>query len=157
MKIVREVNPMEKNPVSVSHFKLGRIFLLRLPYDADLLQSLTDVAIKNRMQMATFFVIGAVKKAAVEFYDQQEKVYRRIRIEENLEIVTCMGNVSLKENKTFVHCHATFANRLGETLGGHLAEGTTIFAAEAHFQEVLGSELVRELDPITRLALWRRE
>lgn len=148
---------MEMNPAGISHFKLGRVFLMRLPYDGDLLQSLTSIAIKNRMQMATVFVIGAVKKAAVEFYDQQEKVYRKIHIEENLEILTCMGNVSLKGNKTFVHCHATFANRMGETFGGHLAEGTTIFAAEAHFQEVLGSELVRELDPVTRLALWRQE
>jgi len=157
MQEVIEVNTMTMNPESISHFKLGRIFLTRLPYDEDLLHSLTKVAVKNRMQMATVFVIGAVKKAVVEFYDQQEKVYRKIHIEESLEIVTCMGNISLKDNKTFVHCHATFADRKGQTFGGHLAEGTTIFAAEAHLQEVLGSELIREHDPVTKLALWRLE
>lgn len=144
------------NPAVVSHFKLGRIFLYRLPYEADLQRSLTEFAIKSRMQMATLFVIGAVKRAAVDFYDQQAKVYRQIQIEENMEILTCMGNVSIKENRPFVHCHATFSNSSGETLGGHLAEGTIVFAGEAHFQEILGQEMVREVDPVTRLALWRQ-
>ncbi len=140
-----------------SHFKQGRIFLERLPHNVDLLQWLTEFAIKNRMQLATFSVIGAVKKAVVAFYDQREKTYREVSIEENLEILSCLGNASIKENRPFSHCHATFANKRGETFGGHLANGTIVFAAEAFFQEILGRELVREHDPVTGLALWRRE
>jgi hypothetical protein len=145
------------NPHGVSFFKQGRIFLRRVPYESDLLEFLTEFATKNRMQMGTLFVIGAVKKAAVDYYDQQNKTYRQILINENMEILSCMGNVSIRENKPFVHCHACFSNGTGQTLGGHLAKGTIVFAAEAHFQEVLGMELVREHEPITKLFLWTQD
>jgi len=148
---------MDAYPSGVSHFKQGRIFVARLPHECDLLQWLTSFAIKNRMQMGTFFVLGAVTKAAVAFYDQQQKTYQELVLAQNMEILSCVGNVSIKDNKTFVHCHATFSNDKGKTFGGHLAEGTIVFAAEAHFQELLGRELVREYDPVTGLALWRED
>ena len=148
---------MEPSMTGVSFFKQGRIFLRRLPHDADLLQSLTQFVVKNRIQMATLFVIGAVKRATVAYYDQQEKTYRQLSRDQNMEIISCFGNVSINDNKSFVHCHALFSNAAGETFGGHLAEGTIIFAAEAHLKEVLGMELVREHDSVTGLALWRQE
>jgi hypothetical protein len=119
------------------------------------LQWLTEFATENRIQLATLFVIGAVRKAAVAFYDQQQKVYRQINIEKNLEILSCAGNVTVKDNSPFIHCHAGFSDHEGGTFGGHLANGTIVFAAEAYFQELLGTKLVREYDPVTGLALWK--
>jgi predicted DNA-binding protein with PD1-like motif len=136
--------------------KPGRIFLCRLPHDADLLQWLNQFAVEKNIRAGTVFVIGAVKRATVAFYDQKKKVYQNISLEENLEILSCVGNVSIRESIPFVHCHATFSNMKGETFGGHLAEGVTVFAAEAHFREVLGRELVREFDPVTGLTLWKQ-
>jgi hypothetical protein len=148
---------METYARGVSIFQQGRIVLCRLPHEADLLEWLTDFALQNGMRMATFFIIGAVKKAAVAFYDQQEKKYRQIALEGNLEILSCIGNISIKEGRPFIHCHATLSDGKGETFGGHLVKGSIVFAAEAHFQEVLDGNLVRENDPVTGLALWRQD
>jgi hypothetical protein len=47
------------------------------------------------------------------------------------------------------------ADGKGATLGGHLAEGTVIFACEAAIQEYQSGEpLVRQLDKDTGLFLW---
>ncbi|UCD57091.1 MAG: DNA-binding protein [Candidatus Hydrogenedentota bacterium] len=147
---------MGAQPYGFAPFDPGRTFLCRLPHDADLLKWLNQFAREREIRLATLFVIGAVKKATVAFYDQQQRTYRQIGFEENLEILSCLGNVSVREDRPFVHCHATFSNDRGETVGGHLVEGTIVFAAEAHFQEALGTELVREVDPLTGLTLWSR-
>jgi len=134
---------------------LGRAFLERLPHDADLALWLNTFAEDNGISAGTVSVIGAVKNAVVAFYDQQEQTYGEISKDENLEIVYCAGNVSIRDGKPFAHCHAVFSNERGEAFGGHLVEGTKVFAAEAHFQELLGNEYVRERDSVTGLPLWR--
>jgi predicted DNA-binding protein with PD1-like motif len=133
----------------------GRSFLERLPHDSDLASWLSKFADDNGISAGTVSVIGAVKNAVVAFYDQQAHTYGEIRKEENLEIVYCAGNVSMRDGKPFAHCHAMFSNKQGETFGGHLMEGTKVFAAEAHFQELLGGDYVRERDSVTGLPLWR--
>ncbi|GAB4334640.1 MAG: DNA-binding protein [Candidatus Abyssubacteria bacterium] len=137
------------------HYISGRTFLCRLPHDADLLDWLVRFATEQKMQMATISVIGAVETAKVAYYDQRQKSYSEIAIDKNLEIVSCTGNISIKEGKLFAHCHAVFSDDCGETFGGHVATGTIIFAAEAHVQEIVGHELVREYDDVTGLALWK--
>jgi predicted DNA-binding protein with PD1-like motif len=129
--------------------------LERLPHDSDLATWLNGFAHDNGISAGTVSVIGAVKKAVVAFYDQQEQTYGEISRNENLEIVYCAGNVSIRDGKPFAHCHAMFSDKRGATFGGHMVEGTTVFAAEAHFQELLGGEYVRERDSVTGLPLWR--
>jgi predicted DNA-binding protein with PD1-like motif len=134
----------------------GRVFLCRLPHDADLLAWLSGFVREENIRTGTVTVIGAVKAATVAFYDQQAKTYRSISFEENLEILSCIGNISLRDGTPLVHCHAAFSNDRGETVGGHLVEGTKVFAAEAHIQELPGADLIRELDNVTGLTLWRK-
>jgi predicted DNA-binding protein with PD1-like motif len=129
--------------------------LERLPHDSDLATWLSRFALDNGISAGAVSVIGAVKTAVVAFYNQQEKTYGEISRDENLEIVYCAGNVSIRDGKPFAHCHAMFSDEHGGTFGGHLVEGTTVFAAEAHFQELLGGKFVRERDSVTGLPLWK--
>ncbi|HNV23772.1 MAG TPA: DUF296 domain-containing protein, partial [Candidatus Omnitrophota bacterium] len=88
-------------------------------------------------------------------YKQQEQQYVEcVSLEKKLEIVSCLGNISLKENKPFVHAHITLADLKGQCYGGHLMPGTIIFAAEYYIKELTGLELQRGLDQETGLSLW---
>ena len=54
-----------------------------------------------------------------------------------------------------VHAHVTLADAAGRAVGGHLAEGTPVFACEFIITEYLADQtLVRQNDPDTGLMLW---
>lgn len=135
--------------------KEGRILMGRLPKGADLLDSLTDICTRQDIKLGEVRVIGAVSQARVGYYDQDELVYGFIDFNEHLEIASLVGNVSLKDGKPFVHAHVTFADEKGSALGGHLAEGTLVFAAEYVIREFISTEIPeRKLDGETGLYLW---
>jgi predicted DNA-binding protein with PD1-like motif len=71
-----------------------------------------------------------------------------------MEIVSCSGNISLRDSKPICHIHLVAADKKGKCIGGHLVQGTSLFAGEAIIQEFLGEDLNRELDDTTQLMLW---
>jgi len=69
-----------------------------------------------------------------------------------------MGNVSVKENKPFVHAHISVSNEKGEVMGGHLMPGCTIAAAgELVLIEAANTRLLRKLNEKTQLFSWSIE
>jgi predicted DNA-binding protein with PD1-like motif len=132
---------------------VGRNFIVRAKHDSDIITFLTSVAKKQRITTATFSVIGALKWAKLGFYDQDKHEYLENFLSTPQEIATCVGNISTKEGKPFVHAHAVLADKNGNAKGGHLLEGK-VFAAEVHLFELVGEKLVRENDAVTGLSLW---
>ncbi len=136
-----------------SKHELGRVVIARLKYDSELVRSITELARERGIKNATFTVIGAVKRAKLGYYDQKRHEYRSFSLETPHELVSCIGNISLKEGETFAHLHGVFADEEGNTKAGHVIEAT-VFAAELYLQELVGPELVRKYDEITGLSLW---
>ena len=132
----------------------GRVFVGRLPHGADVLGELTRIAAENDVSVGRVEVIGAVKRARVGYYDQEKKLYGFRDFDEPLEILAVAGNVSLKDGAPFVHAHITLSDEAGRAFGGHLAEGTVVFAAEFRLEELPGAALNRVPDETTGLALW---
>jgi len=133
--------------------KTGRIVFARFTEDEDLLEAITKTARGNRISVGFLILIGSLKKAKVGFYHQGK--YEAIEINEPLEIVSCMGNVSIKEGEPFVHAHIVVSNRNGEAFGGHVMPGCTVAAtAELVLIEALDMKLERKRDEKTRLHLW---
>ena len=135
----------------------GRIFIGRLNHRSDLLLSLTEICKKENIQLGIFTLIGAVTRAHLGYYDQDSKKYTEcVELIKKLEIISCTGNISLKDGEIFVHAHITLADHQGQCYGGHLLRGATIFAAEYHIIELTGAVLERENDPETGLSLWKQ-
>ncbi|MBF0359093.1 MAG: DNA-binding protein [Magnetococcales bacterium] len=131
-------------------------FMGGLDHNCDLLESLTTVCTSKGIKLARVEAIGAVKKAALGYYDQDKKEYSYFVIDRHLEIISLVGNISLKDGKPFVHAHITLADDQGNSYGGHLIPGTIIFACEVIIQAFAGPEFKRELEPITGLPLWAK-
>lgn len=125
------------------------------PHDSDLLNTLTEYCHKQSITCGTIEAIGAVKKAQFGYYDQHARKYETISIDSHQEILSCTGNISLNEGKPFVHVHITLADDTGTAIGGHLMEGTVIFACEFHIHQFSGPLLEREYDETTGLRLWK--
>jgi predicted DNA-binding protein with PD1-like motif len=141
----------------IAQGKPGRVFMGRLTHGADLLKELTAFAAAQGIRAARVEAIGAVQRARTGFYDQAAKQYGYHTFDRPMEILALVGNVSVKAEAPgapFVHAHVTLADEQGRAFGGHLAEGTVIFAGEFCMAELPGAELVRRPDQVTGLALW---
>lgn len=139
--------------MSVRKFNLGRNFLVRVKHDSDIISFVTDAAKEKGVMTATFTAIGALKYAKLGFYDQKRHEYVETVLPAPQEIASCVGNISLKEEKTFVHAHVVLADSEGNTKAGHLLEGK-VFAAEVHLSELIGEKVARKNDEVTGLFLW---
>jgi len=139
----------------VRELKRGRLLLVRLDHGADLVDQISKLAVDEGIHTGTFSVLGALTQAEIAFYDQESHEYSKLPVEENTELVSCTGNVSIREGKPFVHVHVVLADSDGKTIGGHLLRGK-IFAAELFFIELMGEPMAREIDQTTGLYLWSR-
>jgi predicted DNA-binding protein with PD1-like motif len=126
----------------------------RLDHDSDLLQELTAICVHEKITQGQIRAIGAVKRARIAFYDQTERIYKSETFDRPLEIVQLSGNVSLKDGLPFVHAHIALSDEKGTMLGGHLAEGTVVFACEVFIEAFEGPPLERTFDEATGLGLW---
>jgi predicted DNA-binding protein with PD1-like motif len=129
--------------------------LIRLPKGADLLTALRDACATRGITKAAIQVIGALERAKMGYYLQDERRYISYELPEHCEILCGAGNVSLKDGEAFVHLHLTLSKADGSCLGGHAMEGCPIFAAEAFIQPVPGPDLARGFDEATGLFLWQ--
>ncbi len=130
---------------------VGRAFVIKPDYGEDLIEAVEKAAEKLNVTAGVFWAIGAVRKAAVSYYDQTEKKYVKHRIDKPLEILSCTGNVSELEGKRVIHAHVALADRDGKAYGGHLERGTEVFSGEIFLIETRGSPLTRGYDETTGL------
>jgi predicted DNA-binding protein with PD1-like motif len=139
-----------------AEYRIKRTFLIRLPHGGDLLESINGICLEKRIESGVISVIGAVKSAVVGYYHQEKKEYQAIPLDRPLEIASCTGNISLKNDSTpITHAHIVLSDEAGITAGGHLMSGTAIFAAEAIVTELEGQPLIRQRkDSLTGLPLW---
>ncbi len=136
----------------------GRKIMGRLAKGSDLLGALEKCCRDAGVKLGEVRALGAVSLARVGYYHQVEQKYRFIELRKPMEILSLIGNISLKDDKPFVHAHITLADKDGQALGGHLAEGTEVFACEFVIQEYLTDKpLVRHLDEETGLFLWAQQ
>ncbi|SNX53374.1 PPC domain-containing DNA-binding protein [Thermoanaerobacterium sp. RBIITD] len=126
----------------------------RFQYDNDLLQEINKLIINENIRSGEIRLIGAVKKARFGFFDQATREYKFIEKNEHMEILSAIGNISIKDGKPFPHVHIALADKNGNVHGGHLMEGTKIFAAEFVVVDYGENKLERIDDEFTGLQLW---
>lgn len=141
----------------LKQFERGRTFVAKLDHQADLLEELNKICQHEYIKAGYIQVIGAISSLKYGFFDQDEKeyTYNTYAYDESMEIVSCSGNVSVKDGKPFCHMHIVASDKKGKCVGGHLVAGTSVYAAEVVIQEILGEDLIRELDETTKLTLWK--
>ncbi len=141
-------------PAGFQELTAGRGFVGRLETGADLVEEIERFCTERGVLAAQVTVIGALRRAAFAYYHQDAHEYEPLSSDTHHEIVGFTGNVSLRDDRPFLHAHATFADASGATVGGHLLHGCEVFAAEVMIRELAGVTLARMRDEATGLALW---
>jgi predicted DNA-binding protein with PD1-like motif len=67
---------------------------------------------------AHFTAIGAVNGVTLGWFDPQRKMYKKIPVHGQHEVIGMSGDVALYQGKQVIHTHMVVANPDGSTLGG---------------------------------------
>jgi len=138
--------------MEIGRAKAGKIVFARFDEGDELLVSVTQVAEEAKIPAGFFFLIGTLKKARLGFF--REGKYETIEMNKPLEIVSCLGNISIKEGKVFAHAHIAVSDEEGSVFGGHaMPECIVGVTGELVLVEASGIKLVREFDKKTKLSL----
>ncbi len=117
-----------------------------------MVEALTAFARERGIGAARLHGIGAFADAELGFLDFDRKDYERFRVEEDVEVLSFLGNLSVTDEGPRVHAHVTLGKRDGSAVGGHLFEAHVGATLEL-FVMVLPGELRRIQDEATGVAL----
>jgi uncharacterized protein len=107
---------------------------------------------ENEVEAASVTAIGAFRDALLGYFDWQTKQYKQIAVDEQVEVLSLLGDVAVAAEGPSLHLHAVLGKADGSTVGGHLLA--------AHVRPTLEviliqppSYLRKRRDPTTGLAL----
>jgi predicted DNA-binding protein with PD1-like motif len=107
---------------------------------------------ERKIDTAALTAIGAFERAVVGYFDWQLKDYRRIPVEEQVEVLSLIGDVAEAKGEPALHVHAVLGRSDGSVVGGHLLEGHVRPTLEVILTEP-PAHLRKKKDPETGLAL----
>jgi predicted DNA-binding protein with PD1-like motif len=118
----------------------------------DVLNSLDRAVRDLSLGAASFTAIGAFERVVLGFFDLDARDYRRIPVDEQVEVVSLVGDVTRESGEPKLHAHVVVAKRDGTAHGGHLLEARVRPTLEIMLVES-PSHLERRFDPATGLSL----
>ena len=107
--------------------------------------ALTQFAQAEDLEAASIAAVGAFEHAVVGWFDRAAKDYRRIRVDEQCEVLSLLGDVAEGQDGPILHMHTVLGLSDGTTRGGHLLEGKVFPTLE-----VVVTETPAELRKIMR-------
>jgi uncharacterized protein len=102
-----------------------RTFQLTFAKGDEVGAGLAEFAEKNHLTLSNFTAIGAFDSAVIGWFDPQKRAYKAIRLNEEMEVTSFTGNITLnRDGKPVVHAHCVVALlRNGAVYAGHFIEG----------------------------------
>ena len=132
--------------------KSGNRIVLRLNRGEEIISSITDLCKKENIKAASVNGIGATQSVEAGFYSFKKKKYCGYCFNQNMEILSLLGNISTKDDEPYLHLHIVVSNDEGEALGGHLTKAVISVTAEI-FIDIIETHIGREADSLTGINL----
>jgi predicted DNA-binding protein with PD1-like motif len=114
--------------------------------------ALTAFAAEHGIESGSFTALGAFSEARVAWFNLDTREYEEIAVPEQVEVLSLVGDLALRDGAPFVHAHAVLGRRDGSLVGGHLLAGTVRPTLEL-FLDVYPEPLRRRRDERSGLAL----
>lgn len=122
----------------------------------EIMETIINYCIKHGIENASITGIGAVNKTVIGAFDPDSKSYVKVEYPEVLELVSFVGNITMKDGSPFVHAHAVLGNHGMQIIGGHVFEMQVAVVGEFVLQKS-DTGISRKLDPAIGLATWCTE
>lgn len=134
----------------------GNVWALRIMRGEEIVSSILSFANEEKLVSGIVAIIGAATDVELGFYDVSRKEYFWKTFAGDHEIVSATGNITLLDEKPFLHLHAVIGDREYQTYGGHVRRATAGATAEVIIRA--GElPLYRAMDSDVGLNLWKVE
>jgi len=131
-----------------------RTIALVLERGDEVVSNLQRFATEHQLTASRLTAIGAFESATLGYFDWERKAYDRIPIDEQVEVLSLVGDIALDGSQPKVHAHVVLGRRDGSTVGGHLIEARVRPTLEVVIVDS-PDYLRREFDPASGIALIR--
>ena len=91
---------------------------------------LLEVAKIEKLNSGWINGLGAISDVEIGYWDIEKKIYIKKYFDEDYELLSLIGNISLVNNESFIHTHISFSNTEFKVFGGHMFDAKVIAAAE---------------------------
>jgi uncharacterized protein len=118
----------------------------------EVIGGLTEFARRHGLGGSHLTAIGAFSDVILGYFDRQAKDYRKIPVHEQVEVLSLVEDVALKDGRPQIHAHVVLGKADGTAHGGHLLEGHVWPTLEVILVES-PRHLHRRPDPASGLAL----
>ncbi|HET9016809.1 MAG TPA: PPC domain-containing DNA-binding protein [Thermomicrobiaceae bacterium] len=116
------------------------------------LSGLEHFAAETGVAASHFTAVGGFSQATLGYFDVEARKYLHIPIDEQVEVLSLVGDITLDGSDRKVHGHVVVGKRDGAAMGGHLLEAHVRPTLEVIVVEA-PVPLQRHHDPATGLAL----
>ncbi len=120
----------------------------------EFVKGLTEFAKERRLDASHFTAVGGFSHAVLGYFDVNTNEYKKIPVDEQVEVLTLAGDIAIDKEKDEpkVHAHVVLGKSDGSTVGGHVMEADVRPTLEIVLEES-PAHLKRVHDPKTGLAL----
>jgi uncharacterized protein len=130
-----------------------KTFVLVFETGDELAQGLAAFASEQKLASASFKAIGALSSVKLGWLNWETRQYEpAVSLREQVELLSLIGDVALKDGQPQVHAHAVIGKRDGTAHGGHLLEAHVRPTCEVVLTES-PAHLRKEFDPVAGIAL----
>jgi len=139
------------------HYRLvdrtPKTFVVVFETGDELAEGLTKFASEQKLASSSFKAIGALSSVRLGWLNWETKLYEpSIHLDEQVELLSLIGDVALKDGEPQVHAHVVIGKRDGTAHGGHLLQAHVRPTCEVVLTES-PAHLKKEFDPAAGIAL----
>jgi|GEM_PF-5422045 len=114
-----------------------KTYALIFDKDDEVMAGLKQFAINNQLSASQFTAIGGFSDVMLGFYEVATKDYKKIPVNEQVEVLTLTGDITLKPDGDFqVHAHAVIGMSDGTARGGTPAVGICLSNAGSYSDRI---------------------
>lgn len=105
-------------------------YFIRLDRGEKVNETLKKFCLDNNIACGKVSAVGALEDIELGYYDYHDDHYDRRQFEDEYELLSMEGNISILKEDTFVHLHVAISDSDYKVYGGHLFEGTVAVTVE---------------------------
>jgi hypothetical protein len=132
-----------------------RTYVVILDTGEEILASLKQLANTAQLAGSSFKAIGALSRVELGWFNWETKKYQTaVNLDEQVELLSLIGDIALKDGEPQVHAHLVVGRSDGTAHGGHLLSATVRPTCELVITEN-PRHLEKRIDPESGIALIR--
>ena len=125
--------------------RFEQTIIVRMDKGEDIVEQVTNVALKEKIKLASISALGAINEFTVGVFKTKEKKYYANEFKGDFEIVSLTGTINTMNDEYYSHMHLSAGNDQGQVFGGHLNKAIVSATCEMVIQ-IINGEVDRYFD-----------